>query len=93
MRTYIDIDGSLALVSGWSGIDLAKYAPDTPLGYIKNDATQSLVEALTVLSPDRAWTGRGPGRPLDLSFTRSGDRGRSSAGSGRVAKLGRGSRR
>ncbi len=53
---YIDIEGSLALVSGWSGIDLATYKPDTPIEYMKNDATQSLVEALTTLSPERKWT-------------------------------------
>jgi alkanesulfonate monooxygenase SsuD/methylene tetrahydromethanopterin reductase-like flavin-dependent oxidoreductase (luciferase family) len=55
---YIDVDGALALVSGWSGLDLSQYPPDTPISYIKNNATQSLVEALTTQSPERAWTVR-----------------------------------
>jgi FMN-dependent oxidoreductase (nitrilotriacetate monooxygenase family) len=57
-KRYISRDGSLALMSGWTGIDFAKYDPDEPIKYIKNDAIQSATEALTSADPDRVWTVR-----------------------------------
>ncbi|WCS28722.1 LLM class flavin-dependent oxidoreductase (plasmid) [Methylobacterium sp. NMS14P] len=45
---YIDAEGQFALVSGWTGIDLAKLEPDEPLAYQETNAMRSLVENLTV---------------------------------------------
>ncbi|HJU09898.1 MAG TPA: LLM class flavin-dependent oxidoreductase [Candidatus Binataceae bacterium] len=56
-RRYIKPEGALALLSGWTGIDFAKYALDDPLSYVKNDAVNSIVEALT-RKANRKWTVR-----------------------------------
>jgi FMN-dependent oxidoreductase (nitrilotriacetate monooxygenase family) len=55
---YVDTEGSLALISGWSGLDLAQYPPEAPIAYVRSNATQSTVEALTSESPERPWTVR-----------------------------------
>ncbi|GJD48329.1 Dimethyl-sulfide monooxygenase [Methylobacterium crusticola] len=45
---YLDAEGQLALVSGWTGIDLSGLAPDEALAYVRTNAMQSLVENLTI---------------------------------------------
>jgi len=55
---YASVDGALALLSGWTGIDFGGYGLDDPIEYIKNDAIQSAVEALTVADPGKVWTVR-----------------------------------
>jgi alkanesulfonate monooxygenase SsuD/methylene tetrahydromethanopterin reductase-like flavin-dependent oxidoreductase (luciferase family) len=57
-RGHISHEGALALLSGWTGIDFSRYALDEPLRYIKNDAMNSAIEALTVADPDKVWTVR-----------------------------------
>jgi long-chain alkane monooxygenase len=47
-RTYLDVAGQLALVSGWTGIDLSKLALDDALEFAKTNAIQSTVTNLTV---------------------------------------------
>ncbi|MGU3537558.1 LLM class flavin-dependent oxidoreductase [Methylobacterium sp. A54F] len=44
---YLDVEGQLALVSGWTGIDLAGLKPGEALAYAKTNAMRSLVENLT----------------------------------------------
>jgi alkanesulfonate monooxygenase SsuD/methylene tetrahydromethanopterin reductase-like flavin-dependent oxidoreductase (luciferase family) len=44
---YIDVEGQLALVSGWTGIDLSTLGPEEGLAYVQTNAMQSLVETLT----------------------------------------------
>ncbi|GJD58430.1 LLM class flavin-dependent oxidoreductase [Methylobacterium dankookense] len=63
---YLDAQGQYALVSGWTGIDLAGLRPDEPLAYQATNAMQSLVESLTA-----------PGeRPFTLAdFAEFGPRG------------------
>lgn len=63
---YIDREGQLALVSGWTGIDLAGLRPDEPFAYQKTNAMQSLVENLTA-------PGERPFTPAD--FAAFGPRG------------------
>ena len=46
-RRYLDVAGQLALVSGWTGIDLSKLALDDALEFVKSNAIQSTVENLT----------------------------------------------
>jgi FMN-dependent oxidoreductase (nitrilotriacetate monooxygenase family) len=57
-QRWIDDEGSMALLSGWSGIDLARYALDEPIEHVEGNAMRSLVEAITTRSPDRRWTVR-----------------------------------
>jgi alkanesulfonate monooxygenase SsuD/methylene tetrahydromethanopterin reductase-like flavin-dependent oxidoreductase (luciferase family) len=57
-QRWIDDEGSMALLSGWSGIDLARYALDEPIEHVEGNAMRSLVEAITIRSPDRRWTVR-----------------------------------
>jgi FMN-dependent oxidoreductase (nitrilotriacetate monooxygenase family) len=56
-RRYISPEGALALLSGWTGIDFSRYELDDPLSYVKNDAVNSIVEALT-RNANRRWTVR-----------------------------------
>jgi FMN-dependent oxidoreductase (nitrilotriacetate monooxygenase family) len=55
-RKHINLEGALALFSGWTGIDFSQYAFDAPLRFIKNDAVQSAVEAFTIRDPSKIWT-------------------------------------
>jgi FMN-dependent oxidoreductase (nitrilotriacetate monooxygenase family) len=55
-RGYASTEGALALMSGWTGIDLSRCAPDQLLRHIETDAMQSVVEAFSSADPDRAWT-------------------------------------
>jgi long-chain alkane monooxygenase len=57
-RRWVDDQGSLALLSGWSGIDLSRYGLDEPIEHVEGNAMRSLVEAITTRSPDRRWTVR-----------------------------------
>lgn len=45
--SYVDQRGQLALLSGWTGMDFSKYAPDQALQYVESNAIQSMVENLT----------------------------------------------
>ncbi len=57
-RGYVNIEGALALLSGWTGINFSEYDLDDPVRYVKNDAVQSLLEGLTTADPDKVWTVR-----------------------------------
>jgi long-chain alkane monooxygenase len=57
-RQYINLDGALALGSGWMGIDFGRYAPDEPLRHIETNAVQSSVEAFSSADPGKVWTVR-----------------------------------
>jgi long-chain alkane monooxygenase len=47
---HVDVNGQLALLSGWTGIDFSTYRPDQPVEYVKSNAIQSMVENFTVRS-------------------------------------------
>jgi FMN-dependent oxidoreductase (nitrilotriacetate monooxygenase family) len=57
-RRYVDLDGALALGSGWMGIDFGAYGLDEPLRHIKTNAVQSSVDAFSNADPDKVWTVR-----------------------------------
>ncbi|HMN85218.1 MAG TPA: LLM class flavin-dependent oxidoreductase [Bauldia sp.] len=57
-KRYVDLDGALALGSGWMGIDFGAYRPDEPLRHIRTNAVQSSVEAFSSADPDKVWTVR-----------------------------------
>lgn len=54
-RRYISRDGSLALMSGWTGIDLSRFDPEQTLEHVESNAIQSAVEAFTSADPGRTW--------------------------------------
>jgi long-chain alkane monooxygenase len=54
-RSYIDYQGALALMSGWTGVDLSTYDLDEELRLTKTDANQSALESFTIAEPDRHW--------------------------------------
>jgi long-chain alkane monooxygenase len=47
---YVDRDGQLALLSGWTGIDFSTYRPDQAVKYVESNAIQSMVENFTLRS-------------------------------------------
>jgi long-chain alkane monooxygenase len=57
-KRYVSTEGALALFSGWTGIDFSEYALDEPLRHVKNDAVNSIVDALTRADRHKAWTVR-----------------------------------
>jgi FMN-dependent oxidoreductase (nitrilotriacetate monooxygenase family) len=57
-RRYADYDAALALFSGWTGVDFAKYRPDDELRYIETEAMRSALASFTSDNPDRIWTMR-----------------------------------
>jgi FMN-dependent oxidoreductase (nitrilotriacetate monooxygenase family) len=57
-QRWVDDQGSLALLSGWAGIDLSRYDPDEPIQHVEGKAMRSLIESITTRSPDRRWTVR-----------------------------------
>ena len=54
---HASIEGAIAHFASSTGIDFARYEPDEPIRYIKNDAINSAVETLTKLSAE-PWTVR-----------------------------------
>ncbi|KRB80952.1 N5,N10-methylene tetrahydromethanopterin reductase [Sphingomonas sp. Root710] len=44
---YSSVEGNLAMMSSFLGIDLSRYDPDDPIEYIESNAMQSAVEAMT----------------------------------------------
>jgi FMN-dependent oxidoreductase (nitrilotriacetate monooxygenase family) len=52
----ISYDASMALLSGWSGIDFGEFAPDQPLEYIETNAIRTLIHGFTQADPTRKWT-------------------------------------
>jgi FMN-dependent oxidoreductase (nitrilotriacetate monooxygenase family) len=57
-KHYVDLDGALALGSGWMGIDFSAYGLDEPLRHIRTNAVQSSVDAFSSADPGKIWTVR-----------------------------------
>jgi long-chain alkane monooxygenase len=55
-RRYADYDAALALFSGWTGVDFAKYRPEDELRYIETEAMRSALASFTSDDPNRVWT-------------------------------------
>ena len=79
-QRYIDPKGALALLSGWTGIDLSRYSLDDPFPTLKKDnAVTSMIDSFS--GTERIWTirdiiehnfigGRGPvviGSPSEVA--------------------------
>jgi FMN-dependent oxidoreductase (nitrilotriacetate monooxygenase family) len=57
-RAHIDIEGALALLSGWTGIDFSQYDPDAVIAYLENDAGRTALASFSSADPTRQWTVR-----------------------------------
>ena len=82
-RTYADVEASLALFSGWTGVDFSGYRPEDELRHIETEASRSSLRSFTTDDPSRVWTvrelaehvaigGRGPlfvGGPATIADT------------------------
>ncbi len=55
-RARASYEGAAALLSGWTGIDLAQYAPDDTLSYVDTDAGRSALASFSSADPERTWT-------------------------------------
>jgi FMN-dependent oxidoreductase (nitrilotriacetate monooxygenase family) len=54
-RSYIDYQGALTLMSGWTGVDLGKFDLDEELRPANTNANQSALESFTTGDPNRRW--------------------------------------
>ena len=57
-RRHASVEGALAHYSASVGVDFAKYDLDEPIRYVKTDANNSHLEAITTRSTDIVWTKR-----------------------------------
>jgi FMN-dependent oxidoreductase (nitrilotriacetate monooxygenase family) len=54
----ISYEGALALLCGWSGLDLSGYDPDQPVEYVDTNAIRTMLHSFTSADPNRRWTVR-----------------------------------
>jgi len=57
-RRYIDHEGALTLMSGWTGVDFSTYDLDQQVRHVLNDAGRTAMDNITRADPDRVWTVR-----------------------------------
>jgi alkanesulfonate monooxygenase SsuD/methylene tetrahydromethanopterin reductase-like flavin-dependent oxidoreductase (luciferase family) len=55
---HVSHEGALALMSGWTGVDLSRLRLDEPIRFVENDAGRSAMENITRADPARSWTVR-----------------------------------
>jgi FMN-dependent oxidoreductase (nitrilotriacetate monooxygenase family) len=57
-KLYADPEGALTLMSGWTGVDFSRFAPDQIVEHVESEAGRSALENITRADPDRRWTVR-----------------------------------
>jgi alkanesulfonate monooxygenase len=57
-RRYADVEGALALLSGWTGVDFSPLDRDAIVAHVENDAGRSALENITRADPSRRWSVR-----------------------------------
>ncbi|MES3159950.1 MAG: LLM class flavin-dependent oxidoreductase [Halorubrum sp.] len=57
-KRHVDVEGTLALLSGFLDMDLSELDPDQQVEHIETDAIQGTMNAFTTSQPDRDWTVR-----------------------------------
>lgn len=55
---HVDVEGALALMCGWSGMDLGGLALDQPVEYVETNAIRTFLHSFTAGDPERIWTVR-----------------------------------
>ncbi|ERH12516.1 MAG: FMN-dependent oxidoreductase, nitrilotriacetate monooxygenase family [halophilic archaeon J07HB67] len=58
LREGVDVEATLALLSGFLDMDLSELDPDRRIEHIETDAIQGTMNAFTQTDPDREWTVR-----------------------------------
>ncbi len=57
-RDHASVEGTLALLSGWTGVDFAGLSLDGEVRHVENDAGRAALENFTRADPSRRWTVR-----------------------------------
>jgi long-chain alkane monooxygenase len=57
-RRYVDPEGALTLMSGWTGVDFSKFDPDQIVEHVEREAGRTALENITRADPGRRWTVR-----------------------------------
>lgn len=55
-RRYASRDGALTLMSGWTGVDLSRFARDEVFEHVDSNAIRTAVEAMSSADPSKEWT-------------------------------------
>ncbi|MGE3775067.1 MAG: LLM class flavin-dependent oxidoreductase [Gammaproteobacteria bacterium] len=66
-RRYASPEGSLALFSGWAGMDLSTLDPGKPLDTYDSNAIQGLLSYFRDVDPERRWTVADMGEWISLA--------------------------
>jgi FMN-dependent oxidoreductase (nitrilotriacetate monooxygenase family) len=56
--SYVNIEASLALLSGWTGVDFSRIPLEATVEYIENDAGRTALASFSKADPSRTWTVR-----------------------------------
>src|SRR6202012_1455714 len=57
-RKYVDLEGALTLMSGWTGVDFSQFAPVRRVGLGEREAGRTAMENIPRADPSRRWTVR-----------------------------------
>jgi alkanesulfonate monooxygenase len=57
-RRYVDPEGALTLMSGWTGVDFSRFDPDQVVEHVNSESGRTAMENITRADPDRRWTVR-----------------------------------
>jgi long-chain alkane monooxygenase len=57
-RNYVDPEGALTLMSGWTGVDFSRFDPDQIVEHVDREAGRTALENITRADPERRWTVR-----------------------------------
>ncbi|MBC3878027.1 LLM class flavin-dependent oxidoreductase [Undibacterium sp. FT79W] len=57
-RQYLDIEASLTLLSGWTGVDFSQFPLDATIDYIESEAGRSALASFSAADPSKKWTVR-----------------------------------
>jgi long-chain alkane monooxygenase len=57
-RKYVDPEGALTLMSGWTGVDFSGFDPDQIVEHVEREAGRTAMENITRADPSRRWTVR-----------------------------------
>ena len=52
---HIDVEASLALLSGWTGVDFSRYDPDAPIEHVDTEAGRTALASFSQTDPSRKW--------------------------------------
>lgn len=55
-QAHVDVERTLTLFAGYTGIDFSRYDLKAPVKYFESNAIQTFVEGFTKFNPDGEWT-------------------------------------